>query len=81
MNLSDFLAQSPRGEARRLAKELGVLPVRIYDFKAGRRKPSLQQALALVLATSGKVPPESLRPDTDWDAVRLALRLSARRAE
>lgn len=70
MNLSDFLSQAAYGEGRRLAKEIGVLPVRISDFKSGRRKPSLEQAIKISRATRGLVSLAELRPDICWADLR-----------
>lgn len=66
MNLSEFLSQAARGEGQRIAKEIGVLPVRISDFKSGRRKPTIEQAIALSKATRGLVSLSELRPDIRW---------------
>lgn len=73
MNLSEFLSQAAYGEGRRLAKEIGVLPVRISDFKSGRRKPSIDQSIAIVKATRGLVTLSDLRPDIRWSEVRRAI--------
>jgi DNA-binding XRE family transcriptional regulator len=58
-SLDTYLARR-RGEATRLAKELGITPQRVCDIRKGRMVPSLELALRIAKATG--IPVESFVP-------------------
>ena len=74
MTLDEYLKQAPRGEAARIARELRLPPVRLTDFRLGRRVPGIEASAAISLATNRLVSPQELRPMCDWAKIRRALR-------
>lgn len=78
MKLAEYLAAAPRGEQARIARVAGVQPVRIADFRLGRRKPTVEKAIRIAIATDGAVRPEDLL-DEDWGLYRMALGLRPKR--
>lgn len=74
MTLDEYLKKAPRGEAARIARELRLPPIRLTDFRIGRRVPGIEVAAAISLATNCLVTPQELRPACDWTKIRRALR-------
>lgn len=66
MSLAAFI-QTERGQAARLAKTIGVHPVLISQWAAGRPVPVVHCA-AIEMATGGVVSRKTLRPD-DWQRI------------
>lgn len=74
MNLQEYLAQAPRGEAARLARALGCSECRITEYKRGLRYPRAGRAAEISRLTCGRVSIAELCPREDWKKVRAALR-------
>lgn len=55
MQLGDYLQQSPRGEAARLARALSVPASHISEYVRGKRTVPAKKAVALERATFGRV--------------------------
>ena len=70
MNLDEYLTTSPRGEARVLAKQIGVKAPLISLWRLGRRPVPAERCPDIELATSGLIRCEDLRPDINWAVLR-----------
>ena len=62
MQLREYLG-TRRGEQRRLANLLNISPTWMNLLVSGKRDCSPELALAIELATNGKVTRQELRPD------------------
>ena len=56
MNLSSYLKRQPRGAAASLARKMDVSPQVVCDWLKGRRRPRIDNAYLLEIATEGEVP-------------------------
>lgn len=65
MHLRDYLQTAPRGTASRVARELGVNPVMVWQWAAGRKPVPVERAAPLERATGGAVMRWHSRP-IDW---------------
>lgn len=68
MTLNEYLAQGR--VARQLAKDLGVNPVVISQWRTGVRRVPAERCPSIEEATAGAVTCEELRPDVDWNFLR-----------
>jgi len=66
MNLSDYLAQLPRGGKKVLALRLGVTASYLSRLVSGDRTITAERALQIESATDGIVSRYALRPDIQW---------------
>lgn len=78
MKLDEYLSQAAHGESARLARAAGVSPIRITDYKVGRRVPGIEKAAAISLSTGSAVTPQELAPHVEWDTILAALAGAAR---
>lgn len=66
MNLSEYLAQLPRGGKKVLALRLGVTASYLSRLVSGDRSITAERALQIESATDGNVSRHALRPDLQW---------------
>lgn len=66
MNLSEYLAQLPRGGKKVLALRLGVTASYLSRLVSGDRAITAERALQIESATDGLVSRYELRPDLQW---------------
>lgn len=66
MNLSEYLAQLPRGGKKVLALRLGVTASYLSRLVSGDRAITAERALQIESATDGIVSRYALRPDLQW---------------
>lgn len=66
MNLSEYLAQLPRGGKKVLALRLGVTASYLSRLVSGDRAITAERALQIESATDGIVSRHALRPDLQW---------------
>lgn len=66
MNLSEYLAQLPRGGKKLLALRLGVTASYLSRLVSGDRTITAERALQIEGATDGIVSRYALRPDLQW---------------
>lgn len=69
MDLKSY-TETVRGAAAELARQIGVNPVLVSQWAAGKRPVPEDRAPAIELATGGRVRVEGLCPDARW--VRVA---------
>ncbi|WP_081325357.1 YdaS family helix-turn-helix protein [Pseudomonas corrugata] len=67
MNLSEYLAELPRGGKKVLALRLGVTASYLSRLVSGDRAITAERALQIESATDGNVSRHALRPDLQWD--------------
>lgn len=65
MQLKAYLKEEPRGTATRVAREVGVSPVMVWQWVSGRKEVPVDRCTAIELATWGRVMRWDLRPG-DW---------------
>lgn len=70
MDLRTYLNAAPRGAGAQLARDLGVAPETVSQWKAGSKRPSIEHAIRVERITRGVVRVEDLRPDMDWSFMR-----------
>lgn len=70
MKLSTYLESCGKGAAARLAKQIGVTPVLVSQWRAGSRQIPVARCLDIERATAGSVCCEDSRPDIDWSYLR-----------
>ncbi|BAP87276.1 uncharacterized protein E1O_01450 [Burkholderiales bacterium GJ-E10] len=63
MNLHAYLQSTDRGEASRIAREVGVSPTMISQYAAGAKMPAPHTAASIERATGGAVMRWDLRDD------------------
>lgn len=68
MNIQAFLAAAPRGTAASIARALGVHPVMVSQWAAGKQIAT-EQCPQIERATAGAVTVEEQRPDVRWHRV------------
>ena len=68
MNLSQYLQTAGRGEAARIARELGVKPVVVSRWQSGVKPVPMERCAPLERLTDLKVRRWHLRPD-DWHEI------------
>jgi len=68
MKLTDYL--SATGSGNKLARDAGINPVLISQWKTGARQVPAERCPAIERATGGAVTCEELRPDVDWAYLR-----------
>lgn len=66
MNLSEYLAELPRGGKKVLALRLGVTASYLSRLVSGDRAITAERALQIESATDGTVSRYALRPDLQW---------------
>ena len=71
MDLNTYLEQAGAGAAAALAKQLGVTPVLISQWRAQRRPVPAARCPEIERASGGKVRCEELRLDVDWHYLRI----------
>lgn len=71
MTLDTFLKHRPRGTSARLAKSLGVSPVLVSQWRTGQRQVPASRCVDIERETGGRVRCEDLRPDVDWNYLRV----------
>jgi DNA-binding transcriptional regulator YdaS (Cro superfamily) len=69
MTLSEWL-DIEDGKAKDLAREIGLHPVQISQWKTGARQVPAEHCPTIERATGGAVRCEDLRPDVDWAYLR-----------
>lgn len=69
MQLADYLKQSPRGEAARIARELGVPPSNVSEYARLVRYVPPDKAPALERETCFQVLREEMFMSIDWRKV------------
>lgn len=77
MTLDEYLGRLPAGAPARFARQLRVTQATVSMWRAGTKRPSPENALAIERATFGAVPCEVTRPDIDWAVVRGAAKVAA----
>lgn len=65
MQLATYLKTAPRGTGARIARELGVTSVMVWQWAAGRKPVPVERAAPLERATGGQVMRWHSRP-ADW---------------
>jgi len=65
MDLRTYLNQATRGEAARVARDVGVHPVMVSQWASGRKEVPVDRSAPLERATGAAVRRWELRP-TDW---------------
>ena len=70
MNLHTYFLRSPRGEAARLARVLGVPFALMSQWRGGQRPVPARRCPDIEAATNGAVRCEELRPDVRWGVLR-----------
>lgn len=70
LTLADYLQQSGRGAAARLAKQIGAPTISVSQWRTGERQVPAERCPAIERATGGAVRCETLRPDVEWGALR-----------
>ena len=68
MKLTDYL--SAPGSKAALARLLGVAPVQVTHWAAGKRRVPAARCIDIERVTGGLVKCEELRPDMDWSYLR-----------
>lgn len=68
MKLIDYLNKS--GSGNQLARDTGIHPVLISQWKTGARQVPADRCIEIERATGGVVRCEDLRPDVDWAYLR-----------
>lgn len=68
MKLTDYLSKP--GAGNQLARDAGIHPVLISQWKTGARQVPAERCPAIERATGGAVRCEDLRPDVDWAYLR-----------
>lgn len=69
MNLNDYLS-SPGRVARSFARELGVPPPLLCQWRTGARRVPAGRCPTIERITEGAVTCEEMRPDVDWAYIR-----------
>lgn len=67
MNLTDYLTSGKKSAAE-LARDLGVAPALIYQWRTGLRSVPPERCVEIDRATGGAVTRRDLRPD-DWQRI------------
>ena len=70
MDLNTYLEQGEKGAAALLAKQIGVTPVLVSQWRTGTRQVPAERCVDIERATGGVVRCEELRPDVDWNYLR-----------
>ena len=68
MKLSEYFSEPDSKSAATLAKELGVSPVLVSQWRTSARAVPIDRCVAIWRATAGKVTRRDLRPD-DWEEI------------
>lgn len=68
MDLRTYLAEQPRGSARKLANDLSVSPSYLSQLASGKTRRSPERCVQIERATGGQVTRRELRPD-DWQQI------------
>lgn len=65
MNLKEYLTNSPRGEAARIARAINDSKSNVSLWKDGKKSIPASKCKAIVAATNGQVTLKELKPK-DW---------------
>ncbi|KDD44749.1 DNA-binding helix-turn-helix protein [Bordetella bronchiseptica OSU095] len=68
MDLNRYLNREDATSAAALAREVGVSPALVYQWRTGRRPVPVEHCAAIERATGGEVSRRDLRPG-DWSRV------------
>ncbi|BCY20615.1 phage protein [Bordetella pertussis] len=68
MDLNSYLNREDATSAAALAREVGVSPALVYQWRTGRRPVPVEHCAAIERATGGEVSRRDLRPG-DWPRV------------
>lgn len=68
MNLKDYMASMPRGEATWLAEKLEISLSYLSQLASGRSSVSPERCISIEQATNGEVTRKDLRPE-DWERI------------
>ncbi|AWP80954.1 transcriptional regulator [Bordetella bronchiseptica] len=68
MDLNSYLNRDDATSAAALAREVGVSPALVYQWRTGRRPVPVEHCAAIERATAGEVSRRDLRPG-DWPRV------------
>lgn len=70
MTLNDYVSKQ-RGSAAFLARALGVPEELVSQWKTGARRVPAERCPQIERLTEGAVLCEEMRPDVEWDVLRL----------
>lgn len=68
MNLSEYLDQPHAKAAAEIAREVGVSPAVVYQWRAGLRPVPVERCAAVEMATGNAVTRKDMRP-SDWKRI------------
>ena len=68
MDLKTYLKQDGAIRASVLARQVGVSPALVYQWRTAKRPVPIEHCAAIEHATSGEVSRRDLRPD-DWQRI------------
>lgn len=68
MNLNSYLNREDATSAAALARDVGVSPTLVYQWRTGRRPIPVEHCAAIERVTGGEVSRRDLRPD-DWQRI------------
>lgn len=68
MELKKYIDDLDRGDAKKLAAELGVSSSYLSQMASGRSSISPRRCVEIERATKGRVSRQELRPD-DWESI------------
>ncbi|WP_226020230.1 transcriptional regulator [Serratia symbiotica] len=68
MDLKKYIDNLDRGDAKKLATELGVSSSYLSQLASGRSSISPRRCVEIEKATNGQVSRQDLRPD-DWESI------------
>jgi len=68
MDLNSYLNRDNASSAAALARDVGVSPALVYQWRTGRRPVPVEHCAAIERFTVGEVSRRDLRPD-DWQRI------------
>lgn len=68
MDLNSYLNREDATSAAALARDVGVSPALVYQWRTGRRPVPVEHCAAIERVTGGEVSRRDLRPD-DWQRI------------